>query len=165
MANILGYGGGPAIIPLVHQETVNVHGWLTDAEFAEILALGNAIPGPIAPKISAFIGFQQGGILGASIALFATIAPSLILMVFLMGVLKRYKDSPQVQRLSKYIRPTIAVLMGIITVQSFTTGYNTMEIWHLIILGGVSLLCIGKFKVHPAFVVLGALVYGGVFLS
>jgi len=165
MTNILGYGGGPAIIPLVQHEVVVSFEWLTEAEFTELLAVANAIPGPIAPKMAAFIGFSQGGVLGVIVALLATVAPSLILMVLLMGFLKQHKDSPQVQKLSKYVRPTIAVLMGVITVQSFISGYEVMAIWHLLILGGVSLLCIGKFKIHPVFVVIGALLYGVIFLS
>lgn len=45
---ILGYGGGPASIPLVENEVVHRYGWLSVSEFSEVLALGNALPGPIA---------------------------------------------------------------------------------------------------------------------
>jgi len=53
----------------------------------------------------------------------------------------------------------------IITVQNFMWGWQHIGALHLIILGAASLLCIGKFKIHPGFVVLGALVYGAVFLA
>lgn len=165
VSNLLGYGGGPAIIPLIQHEVVANHGWLTEIEFSEILAMGNALPGPIAIKIAAYIGFNQGGVLGSAVAIFASVAPSLLLMLLLMGVLKRYKDSPQVQKLSQYVRPTIAVLMGVITVQNFLWSFESIGALHLGILVAVSFLCLGKFKVHPAFVVLGALVYGAVFLA
>jgi len=165
ISNILGYGGGPAIIPLIQREVVINFEWLTEAQFNEVIAMGNALPGPIAPKISAYIGFNQAGVLGAFVGLIATIAPSLVLMIALMGVLKRYKDSPQVQRLSKFVRPTIAVLMFIITLQNFLWSVGNIGVLHLAVLGGASLICIGKFKFHPVFVVIGTLIYGAIFLS
>src|SRR4051794_1075858 len=91
---ILGYGGGPASIPLIENEVVDRYGWLTVNEFSEALALGNALPGPIATKMAGYIGFQQGGILGAVIGVFATVGPSLILMIALLRLLMKYKESP-----------------------------------------------------------------------
>ncbi|GJM82664.1 hypothetical protein HMSSN139_51600 [Paenibacillus sp. HMSSN-139] len=50
IANLLGYGGGPSSIPLMYEEIVPHYHWLSDAEFSNMLALGNALPGPIATK-------------------------------------------------------------------------------------------------------------------
>ena len=164
IANILGYGGGPAIVPLIQHEVVNVYGWLTTQEFAETFAMGNALPGPIATKLAAYIGFEQAGVLGAAVGLVATVAPSAILMVILMGILRRHKDSPQVQRLTKYIRPTIAVLMLEVAIRSMVLGWEGVGVLHMLILSGASLFLLVKIKAHPGFIVLGALVYGAVFL-
>ncbi|MFD1736976.1 chromate transporter [Bacillus salitolerans] len=161
---ILGYGGGPASIPLVENEVVDRYGWLTVSEFSEVLALGNALPGPIATKMAGYIGFQQGGILGAAVGIFATVAPSLILMIALLGLLYKFKDSPKVKRLSNYVRPTIAVLLGVMTFSFFSTAYIDTGIWQTLILIVVSFLLLERFKVHPAFVIVGALGYGALFL-
>ena len=163
VANIIGYGGGPAIVPLIEHEVVNVHAWLSAAEFTEVFAMGNALPGPIAPKIAAYIGFSQGGVLGSMVAITATVAPSVILMVLLMNLLKRHKDSPQVVRLTKYIRPTIAVLLGEMAVRNLIGAWD-IGVVHIFIIVAASLLCLTKLKVHPAVLVVGALVYGAVFL-
>ncbi|RKJ34138.1 chromate transporter, partial [Butyricicoccus sp. 1XD8-22] len=61
---ILGYGGGPATIPLIEHEVVENYGWMTTSEFSEVLALGNSLPGPIATKMAGFIGYEVGGVLG-----------------------------------------------------------------------------------------------------
>ncbi|MBW7458094.1 chromate transporter, partial [Paenibacillus sepulcri] len=58
ISNVLGYGGGPASIPLMYQEIVTHYGWLTDPQFSNMLALGNALPGPIATKIAAYVGYE-----------------------------------------------------------------------------------------------------------
>jgi chromate transporter len=162
---ILGYGGGPASIPLIENEVVKNYGWLTVNEFSEVLALGNALPGPIATKMAGYIGYEQGGILGAIIATFATVAPSLILMIGLLSILYKFKDSPKVKRMSNYIRPTIAVLLGIMAIKFFVESYEGSGWIQTGFLVVVSFLLLEKFKVHPAYVIMGSLVYGGVFLA
>ncbi|MFJ8236456.1 chromate transporter [Ureibacillus sp. NPDC094379] len=158
---ILGYGGGPATIPLIEKEVVDRYGWLTTQEFSEVLALGNSLPGPIATKMAGYIGFAEGGILGSVIALFATIAPSLILMLALMAILMRYKESPQVKNISKVVKPVIAVLIGAMTLQFFMESRHLLGSLQTIIIIIVSFLMLEKWKVHPAIVIGLALVYGG----
>lgn len=55
-SGILGFGGGPAAIPLVHKEVVGNFKWMTDDEFADVLSIGNTLPGPIATKMAGYIG-------------------------------------------------------------------------------------------------------------
>src|SRR5690625_4164112 len=97
VANLLGYGGGPATIPLLEHEVVSKYGWFTTQEYSEMVALGNGLPGPIATKLAAYIGFEKGGILGAFLGVLGTVGPSLILMILLIGFLLKYKDSPKVK--------------------------------------------------------------------
>ncbi|MGD6794003.1 chromate transporter [Metabacillus indicus] len=165
LPGILGYGGGPASIPLIEKEVVDRYEWQSVNEFSETLAIGNALPGPIATKMAGLIGYQQGGWLGAAVGLFATIAPSLILMLVLLNILLKYKESPQVKRLSAVVRPVIAVMLGVMTYQFLDNSATGSGIWHTVILFIISLLLLEKWKVHPAYVIAGALVYGGVFLS
>ncbi|HLR14359.1 MAG TPA: chromate transporter [Bacillota bacterium] len=165
IANMLGYGGGPATIPLLEHEVVNTYHWYTTQEFSEIVALGNGLPGPIATKLAAQIGFDLGGTLGAFIALVATIAPTMILMLILLGVLMKFKHSPIVVRLTLYVRPAIAVLLGAMTYNFFFNASENAGITHTAIIAGASFLLLEKFKVNPVYVVLGALLYGGIFLS
>ena len=162
ITNILGYGGGPATIPLVQHEVVDVYMWMTEYEFIEMLAAGNALPGPIATKMAGSIGFAEGGIIGTIVALIATVVPSLFLKILLMNFLLKHKNSPQVKRMSLYIKPTVAVLLGIIVLQNFTVAFNHIGIIHLLILAGASWFLLDRKKVHPTLVILGALIYGGV---
>lgn len=162
---ILGYGGGPASIPLIENEVVDRYGWLTVNEFSEVLALGNSLPGPIATKMAGYIGYQQGGILGSIVAVFAAVGPSLLLMITLLSILMKYKDSPRVQRMTTYIRPVIAVLLGVMTYDFLFSAYESVGVWQTLFIGIVSFLLMEKLKVHPAYVIAGALIYGGFFLA
>jgi chromate transporter len=58
IANLLGYGGGPATIPLIQNEVVNHYQWMSLSEFGDVLAIGNALPGPIATKMGGYIGYE-----------------------------------------------------------------------------------------------------------
>ncbi|MGE7980774.1 chromate transporter [Psychrobacillus sp. NPDC093200] len=159
---ILGYGGGPASIPLIEHEVVENYEWMTTQEFSEVVALGNSLPGPIATKMAGYIGYAEGGILGATIALFATVAPSLMLMISMMAVLLKYKEAPEVKNLTKLIRPVIAVLLGVMTIQFAQESLDGIGIISTLILIVGSYLLLEKVKLHPAFVIIIALAYGAV---
>ncbi|TFJ94776.1 chromate transporter [Lentibacillus salicampi] len=158
---ILGYGGGPASIPLIENEVVQRFGWMSVQEFSEVLALSNALPGPLATKMAGYIGFEVGGIPGAIVAVFATVAPSLILMILLLGLLYKYKNSPKVKRLTLYVRPVIAILLGMMAWRFFVDSYDGIGIWQTAFLIVAGYLLLERVKVHPAFVIAGTLVYGG----
>ena len=161
---IIGYGGGPASIPLIENQVVSTYGWMTTAQFSDTLALANALPGPIATKLAGYIGYEQGGILGAVIALFATVGPSLILMLALLSLLYRYRESPRVKRLSSFVLPAIAILMANLTFDFFSTSIESISWIPTIVIAVVSYFALEKFKVHPALVIVVGLLVGGFFL-
>ncbi|WP_053218519.1 chromate transporter [Virgibacillus senegalensis] len=162
---IIGYGGGPASIPLVENEVVDRYHWMSVSDFSEMLAMANALPGPIATKMAGYIGYQQGGILGSTVGVFATVAPSLLLMIVLLSILNKFKNSPRVKKMTALIRPTIAVLLGIMAFSFFHTSYQDTGIWQTVFLIVTSFLLLEKWKVHPAFVIMGTLAYGALFLG
>src|SRR5699024_7034282 len=164
IANMLGYGGGPATLPLLKKEIVDNYGLLTNQEFSEVVAFGNGLPGPIATKMAAFIGYDQAGILGALISLFATVAPTLIILIVLMSILMKYKDSPKVKRLKKVIIRNIDVLLALMTFHFIADLTIVIVIFHTIIIVLFRYFFLEIRKVSPAFVIIGALVYGGIFL-
>lgn len=162
---ILGYGGGPASIPLIENEVVDHYHWMKLAEFSHVLAVGNALPGPIATKMAGYIGYEVAGITGAFIALLATVAPSLILMIVLLNLLYKYRNSPKVKRLTMFIRPTIAVLLGWMAYDFFADSYRSSGWIQMVALAGISFVLMEKVKVHPAIVIMAALVYGAFFMA
>ncbi|MFZ7103033.1 MAG: chromate transporter [Peptococcaceae bacterium] len=162
---LVGYGGGPAFIPLIQNEVVNRYGWLTLDKFAELLAIGNSLPGPIATKMAGYIGYQIGGVFGSIVALTATVAPSLLAMLFLLGLLYKFKDSPRVKNMTTLIRPTIGVLLGVLAYQFFARSWLSIGIFHTLLLILLSYLFLEKWKIHPAFVIIGSLLYGAFIIA
>ena len=106
---LLAWGGGPSMIPLMQQEVL-AQGWLTPEGFIDALALGNALPGPIATKMSVYVGNVQAGLPGAVAAVSGTIAPSgvlmLVLALFLLG-----KQTPIINSALTAVRPAVIGLL------------------------------------------------------
>jgi len=107
---LLAWGGGPSMIPLMQQEVLGQQ-WLTPEDFIDALAMGNALPGPIATKMSLYVGYKQAGILGALAGVSGTIAPSGVLMLILALFFLRVKDSPTIQSALMAVRPAVVGLL------------------------------------------------------
>ena len=162
VANILGYGGGPASIPLVQKEVVDHYGWMTNEQFADMLAIANALPGPIATKIAAFAGYQGAGWLGLLVATIATVAPSAVAIIILLKVLNHFKQSSVVIGITLLVQPVIAMMMIKLTWDFSFVSIDSIGYLQSIIIAIVALLAIKKWKVHPALVIVCAFIYGGV---
>ena len=67
--------------------------------------------------------------------------------------------------MSQWVRPVIAMMMAWLTLGFLLESLNTSGTIHTLIIGVVAAIALMRFKTHPAFVVMGALVYGGVFLG
>ena len=159
---ILGYGGGPSSIPLVHKEVVEKYKWMDTDEFSDVLALGNALPGPIATKMAGYIGYRVGGILGMLNALAATMVPTIILMILLLTGLNSYKDEPWVKGMAEAVVPVVAVMLAVLT-WDFIKKSGKSKLgwgWTIFTLAG-SLLLLELLNIHPAILIfvllLGAL--------
>lgn len=90
--SVLSFGGGQATIPEMQRQTVALHGWLTDSQFADIYAISRAAPGP-STLIVALIGWQVAGFLGAVVAALAMFVPSSIVMFAASSWWLRNEDS------------------------------------------------------------------------
>lgn len=161
IANVLGYGGGPASIPLMYREIVTNHKWATPVEFSNILALGNALPGPIATKIAAFIGYDVGGWAGMLAALAATVVPSAAALILLLKVLQKHRQSPVVKGMTLLVQPVIAIMMLLLTWQMAQSSVESIGIIQSLIIAAVAFWAMQIRKIHPAIVIVIAFAYGG----
>ncbi|GLB61521.1 chromate transporter [Cytobacillus sp. NCCP-133] len=155
---ILGYGGGPSSIPLVHKEVVDKYKWMDTDEFGDVLALGNALPGPIATKMAGYIGFRVGGILGMVIALFATMVPTIVLMIILLTALNTFKDQPWVAGMTKAVVPVVAVMLATLTWDFVKKSTKSSLGWGWTLLFiAASLVLLEFVNIHPAIIIFALL--------
>nr|WP_308661269.1 chromate transporter [Alicyclobacillus sp. SP_1] len=157
---LVGYGGGPAIMTLFRHEAVVRYRWMDNDEFGEILALANTLPGPIATKMAAYMGYRLKGTLGALVAVLSHILPSTVLVVVLFGILYRYRDSPVAQSMVHAVDPVIVVLLGLLAYE-FAARTKQGLGWVLaMVTWAVAFALLVLLKAPDAVVVLAFLVYG-----
>ena len=106
------FGGGYAMLPLIKEEVIEVHGWLTNAEFIDILAISEMTPGPIAINTATFLGYRVLGILGSIVATLAVVLPSFIVMSIIFHFFNKFKDSPYTDWFFAGIRPMVLGLIA-----------------------------------------------------
>lgn len=165
IANLLGYGGGPSSIPLMYEEIVPHYHWLSDADFSNMLALGNALPGPIATKIAAYVGFEVGGWVGLGLALLATVLPSAAGLILLLRLLAKYRQSNVVKGMTLLVQPVIAIMMVTLTWQMAKEPFTAIGIWQTLAIAAIAFWAMERRKIHPALVIVAAFIYGGVVLQ
>jgi chromate transporter len=155
---LLGYGGGPSSIPLVHVEAVERYKWMDADEFADILALGNALPGPIATKMAGYIGYRIGGGIGMINAVAASVVPTIILMIAVLTLLNNFKDNSMVTGMAHAVVPIVAVMLGSLTWDFMNKAGKSALGWKgTILILTSSLAGMELFHIHPA-ILIGALI-------
>lgn len=150
---ITGYGGGPSIIPLIEYEAVKKYDWMNEDEFGETLALANTLPGPIATKMAAYIGYKVKGSLGATIAIIAHILPSLIGMLALLGFLYSFKQSPIVSGMVQGVTPIIAIMLAEMAYKFMTKAKKGFGTKKMAVFAILSLVILEVFKIHPGILI------------
>lgn len=121
------WGGGPASLALMQRETTSA-GWVTSDEFADAVAVGNALPGPIAPQVSAFVGYKLAGIPGAIAAAAGTVIPTTLLMLLMIVFFYNIKDSKTVQAMLQAVRPAV---VGLLLWTAYDMAYTVWGVKHL----------------------------------
>lgn len=155
---IFGYGGGPSSIPLVYNEVVKKYKWMDDDQFGDILALGNALPGPIATKMAGYIGYRVGGVAGMLNALLASILPTILLIILLLTVLNKYKDETWVSGMTSAVVPVVAVMLATMTWSFIKNSAKSFLGWGWTIIFVIGSIIILEFlHIHPAILIAGLL--------
>jgi chromate transporter len=165
---LFSWGGGPASLALMQRET-STAGWISADEFANAVALGNALPGPIAPQVSAYIGFKLAGVPGAIAAATGTVIPTTVLMLIMIVFFFSIKDSWAIQAMLKAVRPVVVGLLLWTTYDMARTVFGVKSLgWGQALLQGggqfaiaaVTFILLTFTTINPAFIILGAAILG-----
>ncbi|GHB20652.1 chromate transporter [Salinicola rhizosphaerae] len=150
---LLGFGGGPSMIPLVRAEAVTRYRWMDDEAFGDILAIGNTLPGPIATKMAGTIGYRVGGIAGCINAVVAVILPCIVAMVLLLGLFTRYRDQSWIRGMSEGVVPVVMVMMAQLTWDFFQKSRAALGWLMTLVMGVAAGGLIYGLGIHPGLVI------------
>lgn len=164
-------GGGMAMLPLIQQELVK-RGLMTLSESIDMVAISQMTPGPFAANCATFVGMKLYGIAGAVAATAGVALPSLVICLIVSKWFFKFSSSPAVKSVLSGIKPIVAalVLSGLVSVaasslfpEGFSFSLAALDIPVLIIASLLTVLML-KTRISPALFVVGAGVFGAVFL-
>ena len=158
-------GGGYAMIPLIEEEVVNRHRWVSREEMLDLIAIAQSCPGVFAINIAIFIGYKLNKVRGAIATSLGTALPSFLIILIIAMFFHQFEDNKVVAAMFRGIRPAVVAL---ISVPTFNLGkraqLNKFTIWIPII----SALAIWLLGVSPIWIIilagLGGYIYGRVAL-
>ena len=153
-----GFGGGYAMLSLIQNEVVVQHGWMTGSEFADIVAISQITPGPIAINSATYVGYHVGsqaggtalGIVGALLATFAVCLPALTIMMLVTRFFLRLKENRLVAGAMNGMRPVVigmiasAALLLMFPHSKAPDEQNFIDGWSWALFGGVFVASVKK---------------------
>jgi chromate transporter len=89
----LALGGANAVVPEIYRQAVELRGWMTERQFADMFAISQAAPGPNV-MIVTLVGFHVAGLTGAIATTLAMCGPTAVLASFLVRTWDRFKAAP-----------------------------------------------------------------------
>lgn len=144
-----GFGGGYVMIPLIQREIVEVRGWLSTAEFTDVIAIAEMTPGPIAINAATFVGFRQMGLAGALAATAGVVVPPVMVMLCLSYLFMRYSSIPVLQSAFSAVRP---VAVALIAAAALTVGGSVVKSTEEVVIMLAALAALSRTRLHPVII-------------
>jgi len=151
------FGGGYAMIPLITQELVYHHGWVTMEQLVDMITISQMTPGPFAINIATFAGYNVAGVTGSALATLGVITPAAIILSIGVTYFLKHHDHPLVQAVLKGIRP---VVIALIAYAGFTVAEGVMTGPAPVVLCLAAFCASYYWRVHPILALSGGGILG-----
>ena len=155
------YGGGYVLLAFLEQGLVQQHAWLTRQQLLDAVAIGQFTPGPVL-STATFIGYILGGIPGAVVATIGIFLPSFFYVALLAPLLFRLRQSVWIATFLDSVNVSAVALMAGVTVR---LGIDALRGWPAVLISLASLAILLRWKISPAWIVLGGGIAGLLLVS
>lgn len=108
---LLGFGGGLAIVRLIY-DSIQPFMNMSQEMFANIVAISQITPGPLAVNTATYVGYEAAGIAGAAAATFGVVLPEFILISIVARMIRQFRDSKIVNGAITGMRPAVMGIIG-----------------------------------------------------
>jgi chromate transporter len=143
--SVIAFGGGNTTLPEMHRQVVDVHHWMTGADFAALYALAQAAPGPNM-MVAPLIGWQVAGLAGMLVTTFAIFGPSSILTIIALRLWRRFRDKPWRAAVQAGLVP---ISVGLVAASATVIARTVDHDWIFVAITAVSTAVLLRFRVHP----------------
>jgi chromate transporter len=120
-AGLLTFGGAFTVIPFLQEGPVDVHGWLTDSQLVDGLAMSGVLPAPLI-IFSSFVGYVAGGLTDALVITFGIFLPAFVLPIFLHRGLVAIAENPRIRPFLLGVAAGVIGLIAAVTVEIVETS-------------------------------------------
>lgn len=159
---LFSFGGGYAAMPLIQNQVVLQHGWLSMAEFTDLVTISQMTPGPIAINSATFVGIKIAGLPGAFAATIGCILPSCIIVTLTAGIYLRYRNMTLLQGILESLRPAVVAMIASAGISILATAFwgGTGRIclpgtdWGLVLIFIISVVLLKKCRMNPVVVMI-----------
>lgn len=177
---LFSFGGGYGMLSVIQGEVVTRHGWLSAAEFTDIVAISQMTPGPIGINSATYVGYsavmnatgsEAWAILGSLVASFAVMLPSVVLMLIVSRFFMKYYKHRNVEAVFRVLRPAVVGLIAsaallLMTEENFGSPVGSpLQFGVSVVLFVAAFVAMKFFKASPILILLLAGIFGGVFYS
>ena len=176
---LFGFGGGYGMLSVIQGEVVTRYGWLSMAEFTDIVAISQMTPGPIGINSATYVGYTAMNnaygavplaVVGSLTASFAVMLPSLVLMLIISRYLMKYSNSRGVNAVFRVLRPAVVGLIAsaaLLLMSSENYGSFSDEPLRFLISVLITIVAFVAMcrKVSPILILLVSAIFGAVFYS
>lgn len=153
-----GFGGGYPMITLIQNEIVNQKGWLTNTQLADIIAVSQMTPGPIAINCATYVGYTvTGNVWGSLIATTAACLPPLTIMLLISMFYQKVRNNRYMASALTWMRPMMTGMIGAAALMFLNR--ETFVNWISILIFGLSFFAVWK-KVNPIYIMIAAAIAG-----
>lgn len=153
-------GGGYAMIPIIEEEVVNKHQWVSKEDMLDLIAIAQSCPGVFAINIAIFIGYKLRKTRGALVTALGTALPSFLIILAIAIFFHQFEDNKVVAAMFRGIRPAVVALIAVPTFNLAKSAHlNRYTLWIPI----VSALAIWLLGVSPIWIIILAGVGGNLY--
>ena len=158
-------------MPLIQEQVVSSHNWLSMAEFTDLITISQMTPGPIAINSGTFVGIKIAGIPGALVSTIGCILPSCIIVMLIAKLYLKYRTVNMLQSVLNSLRPAVVAMIASAGISVLITAFwGSAELislagtnWILVIIFAACVVLLRKFRMNPILVmVLAGVVKAGV---
>lgn len=158
-------------MPLIQEQVVSSHDWLSMAEFTDLITISQMTPGPIAINSATFVGIKIAGIPGALVSTIGCILPSCIIVMLIAKLYLKYRTVNMLQSVLNSLRPAVVAMIASAGISVLITAFwGSAELislagtnWILVIIFAACVVLLRKFRMNPILVmVLAGIVKAGV---
>lgn len=167
-------GGGYAALPLIQNQVVDIHSWLSMTQFADIMTIAEMTPGPIAVNSATFVGIQVAGVPGAIIATCGCVVPSCVIVMLLAYVYYRFQGLNIVQGVLSGLRPAVVAMIAsgglsllILAIYGEREAPDNLISANMVAVGIflAGFIVLRKWRLKPLFVMVGSGIAGAVLFA